>query len=148
MATCLAITCVTGAADALFQCQEGVFHPRLADLFKTLVVIQPAAHPIEILRNDRVISLRQRKPIDWLIANVTRVCSYCQTNLCSRASRLHHGLHISDNDIRTGHWSLATCDAMQRRHRHRLRFAVYKLIDLDGSHRGANGYFSNSCTGT
>ena len=84
MGACLATTGVTSAADALFQCLEGMFHPRLANLFEALGVICAAAHAIKILRNDGVIGLRQREPIDWLVAIVTRIGAYCQTNLRSR----------------------------------------------------------------
>ena len=45
--------------------------------------------------------LRQRKPIDWLVAIVTRVCSDSQANLCSGASHLGHVLDVSNNHVRT-----------------------------------------------
>ena len=58
------------------------------------VLSSSAAHSIKILRNDRVIGLRQRKPVDWLVAVVTRVCSYRQADLRSGASHLGHVLDV------------------------------------------------------
>src|ERR1700746_2331812 len=54
---CLAVRGVTGVADALFQCLKGMFHPRLSNLLKPIVVIGGAAHPVEVLGNDWMISL-------------------------------------------------------------------------------------------
>src|SRR5882724_2050805 len=90
-------------ANVVFQRKKRVLHPGVADLFKALVVIGSAAHPIKVLRNDRVISIRQLKPIHWLIAVVTRVCSRCQPHLCSSASKLVHALDFADNDIGSWH---------------------------------------------
>ena len=84
MCACLATAGVTSAANALFQCKEGMFHPRLANLFEALGVICAAAHAIKILWNDGMIGIGQREPIDRLVAIVARIGSYCQTNLCSR----------------------------------------------------------------
>ena len=67
---------------------------------EVLGVIGPAAHAIEILRNDRMIGLRQREPIDRLVAVVARICSYSQANLCRVLSLLVHIFNISDNNIR------------------------------------------------
>jgi hypothetical protein len=53
-----------------------MFHPGLADLFEAFGVIGSTAHSIKILRNHWVIGTWQRKPVDWLVAIVTRVCSY------------------------------------------------------------------------
>ena len=50
-----------------------------------------------------MIGIWQRKPIDWLVAIVTRVCSYRQANLCSGASHLGHVLDVSNDHVRTGH---------------------------------------------
>ena len=81
MGACLAATGVTSAANRIFQCLEGMFHPGLADLFEALVVICASAHAIQVLWNERMIGLRQRKPIDRLVSIVARVCAYCQPNL-------------------------------------------------------------------
>ena len=56
-------------------------HPGLADLFEALGVICATAHAIKVLRNKRMIGLRQREPIDRLVAIVTRVRAYSQPNL-------------------------------------------------------------------
>src|SRR5207237_6800210 len=85
------------AANVVFQRKKRVFHPGVADLFEALVVIGATAHPIKVLRNNRVISIRQLKPIHWLVAIVTRVCSRCQAHLCSGASHLFHALDLSND---------------------------------------------------
>src|SRR5213076_1728106 len=115
MRACLAISGVTRAADGVFQCKKRVFHPGVADLFKAFVVIGPTAHSIKILRNDRVISIGQLKPIHWLVAIVTRVRSRGQTHLCASASKLLHALDLSNNDIGAWHESACSSRAPQGR---------------------------------
>ena len=143
-----AVIGVTRAAKAVFQREEGMFHPGVADLFEPLGVIYSTAHSIKILRNDRVIGLRQRKPVDWLVAVVTRVCSHRQANLCSGASHLGHVLDVSNNHVRTGHqvWRLWADCVSHRWHDHRVGFAVNQFVDLDRLHRRAEGDFSNDFT--
>jgi hypothetical protein len=48
-----------------------MFHPGLAKLFETIIVIRAAAHSIKVLRDDGVICVWQLKPIDRLRAIVT-----------------------------------------------------------------------------
>src|SRR6202035_1702869 len=103
MRACLATIGVTCATNALFQCLEGMFHPRVANLFEALGVICSTAHTIKVLRNDWVIGIWQRKPIDALVTIVTRVCPYCQANLRPGASLLLHIFDVSNNDILAGH---------------------------------------------
>src|ERR1700682_372556 len=91
----------TKAASVVFQSQEGMLQPRLSDLFKAIVVARSAAHAIEILRNDRMISTWQLKPIERLVAVITRGCAHPQTDLSSAASKLCHGRQISHDDIRS-----------------------------------------------
>src|SRR5260370_29136915 len=100
MRACLATTGVTGAANGIFQCLKGMFHPRVADLFEAFEVICAAAHSVKILWDERMIGIWQRKPIDWLVTIVTRVCSYCQTNLRPRAPHLGDIFDISNDNIR------------------------------------------------
>ncbi len=51
-----------------------------------------------------MIGLRQRKPIDWLVAIVAGVCPYGQTDLSSNGRiKLCYVFDISNNNIRTGH---------------------------------------------
>ena len=54
----------TETAGVPSKSRKRVFQPGLADLFKALIVIRSAAHSVKILRNDRMIRLRQRKPIE------------------------------------------------------------------------------------
>ena len=141
MCACLATTGITRATNALFQRLEGMFHPGLANLFEALGVICATAHPIKILRNHGVIGAWQREPIDWLVTIVTRVCSYCQTNLRPRAPHLGDIFDISNDNIRPRHKvreSWTHCMS-QRRHHHRLRLTISNLCDLDRLHHGANG---------
>lgn len=143
MRACFAISGVTRPADRVFQCKKRVFHPGVADLFKAVVVKGPNAHSIKILRDDRVIGIRQLKPIHRLVAIVARVCSCRQTHLCSGASKLYHALDFSNNDIGAWHRRVRSGGASQGRHHHRFRFAIDKLIDLNRSHRRTHGDSSN-----
>src|ERR1700682_5592439 len=93
----------TKAASVVFQSEERMLQPRLSDLFKPIVVGRSAAHPIEILRNDRMVGIWQRKPIERLVAVITRGCAHSQTNLRSATSKLRHGRQISHDDIRSRH---------------------------------------------
>jgi len=52
----------------------------LPDLLEAIGVVSTATHPVKILRNDGVIGLRQRKPVQWLIAIVTGSRSYPETD--------------------------------------------------------------------
>src|ERR1700719_3438832 len=103
MGTCLATRRVTSCADALFQCLEGVFHPRLPNLLEAFGVIGTAAHAIEILRNNWVIRLRQREPVDWRVTNIAGIGAYGQTNLCRVVSLVVHVFNVSNNNIRPCH---------------------------------------------
>ena len=51
------------AASVVLQSGERVLQPGLANLLKAIVVARSAAHSIEILRNDRMVGIWQRKPI-------------------------------------------------------------------------------------
>src|SRR5216117_545895 len=123
--------------NVAFQRKKRVFHPGVADLFEALVVIGATAHAIKVLRNDRVISTRQLKPIHWLVAVVTRVCSRCQAYLCSSASHLVHALDFSNNDIGTWHKArrVTSSCAAQRWHTHGFGRAVNQLCNLNWLHR-------------
>ena len=68
-------------AGVIFQSEERMFKPGLANLFKPLGIICPAAHPIKVLRNDWVIGIWQLKPIDGLVAIITRSCRDSETDL-------------------------------------------------------------------
>src|SRR6266567_9322005 len=120
-------------ACVAFQCEERMFHPGVADLFKALVVIGAAAHPIEVLWNHRVIGIWRLEPTHWLVAVVTRSCSYPETDLRSRAAELCHFGQLPDNDIGPLHEcrSFTYGCAFQRRHHHRFGRAVDQLRDLD-----------------
>ena len=47
------------AARVVFQRQECMLQPGVPNLLKALGVVSSTAHPIEILRNDRVIVIWQ-----------------------------------------------------------------------------------------
>ena len=44
------------AASVFLVCPECMLRPGLPNLFKAIVVARPAAHPVEILRHDRMVS--------------------------------------------------------------------------------------------
>src|SRR6478752_9556078 len=120
----LATAGVTGTADAALQRGKSMFHPGLADLFEPLIVSSATAHPIEILRDNGMIGLRQRKPIERLVAVITRSCSHSQSNevIYGVVSVLCHLWQVAHNDIRAGHqsWRLRSNRISQRRHDHRF----------------------------
>ena len=72
---------VARAANTAFQRGERVFSPGLADLFEAIVVICATAHPIKVLRDERVIGVRQCKPVQRLIAVITRSRAHSETNI-------------------------------------------------------------------
>ena len=55
---------VTGAADSAFQRRKCMLKPGLADLFEPLVIGSATAHPIEILRDNRVVGIWQRNQLN------------------------------------------------------------------------------------
>src|SRR4051812_28513657 len=131
----LATAGVTGTADSALQRGKCVLHPGLADLFEPLVISSATAHPIKILRDNRMVGLRQRKPIEGLVAVITGSCSHSEPNkmIYSVVSVLCHLWQVAHNDIRPGHqsWRLRTDTISHGRHGHRFQFAVNELVDLD-----------------
>src|SRR6478752_2687545 len=137
----LATAGVTGTADAALQRGKSMFHPGLADLFEPLIVSSATAHSIEILRDNGMVGLRERKPIERLVAVITRSCSHPQPHemIYGVVSVLCHLWQVAYNDIGPGHqsWRLRTDNMLQGRHGHRFGFAVNELVDLDRLHRRA-----------
>jgi hypothetical protein len=132
---------VAGTADTALQRRKCVLKPGLADLFEPLIIGSATAHPIEILRYNRVVGIRQLKPIERLVAVITRSCSHPQAHkmIYSVVSELCHAWQVAHNDIGAGHqsWRLRTHTMLQGRHGHRFGFAVNELVDLDRLHRRA-----------
>src|ERR1051325_30641 len=101
MSAGLATTGIASVANRIFQRQKRMLHPRLADLFEALVIGRATAHAIQILWNDRVIGVGQRKPIDWLGAIVARICPYREADLSPDGGiKLVNVLDISNYDVR------------------------------------------------
>jgi hypothetical protein len=125
-----------------------MFEPGLADLFEAVVVIGPAAHPVEILWDNRMIGLRQRKPVQWLVAVVTRGRSNSQPHEISITSVLRHFRQVTNDHIGPGHqrWCFATGCALQGRHDHGSELAVNDCLDLDRLHGRSDRNFSNRST--
>ena len=69
-------------------------------MLKAIVVARSAAHSIQILRNDRMVSIWQRKPIQLDVSVVAGGCPHAQADKGSTTSILFHGGEISDDDIR------------------------------------------------
>ena len=70
-------------------------------MLKAVVVIRAAAHPVKILRNNRVIGIRQCKPIQWLVAVVTGGRSNSQPDEASITSVLRHFRQDTNDHIRS-----------------------------------------------
>src|ERR1041384_7480427 len=121
--------------------------PGLTDLLEPIVIGRTAAHPIEILRNDRVIGLGQAKPIERLIAVIARGRTYCKADLRSVTSELFHGRQISHNDIRSwrnlrSHWSAA----VPGRQDGGLECTVEDGFDFDRIHGNRDRNFADNQT--
>src|SRR6266496_5773144 len=121
-----------------------MFHRRLANLFKPLVIGGAAALAIKILRNDWVIIVWQSKPIERLVAVVTGVCSHREADLCPSASELLQTRQLPNDDVGSRHqrrrfWATR---ASQRRHDNRFGFAISEPRDLGRLHGCSDRDFS------
>ena len=122
------------ATDVLRQCCECMFKPGLANLFEPFGVIGATAHPIQILRNDGVIRLRQREPIQVYGSSVAGSCCDGNTHLRAGTAKLLHRGQVPYDDVGTRGRSGQRHMHMQRRHDHRLGFTIDELRDLDWLH--------------
>ena len=118
-------------------------------MFEPLGVIGPAAHPIKVLRNDRVIGIWQLKPIDGLLAIVTGSRCYTEADLGPSAPELLYVWQISYDDIgpRCPGWHFGVCCPAQGWHHDGFGFSTNKLRDLDRLHHRADGNFSRDYAG-
>src|SRR3954454_11436038 len=130
---------VTATTDTALQRSKCVLHPGLPDLFEPLVIGSATAHPIEILRDNGMVGLRQRKPIERLVPVITRSCAHPEPNkmIYDVVSVLCHLWQVAHNDVGTGHQSrrLRTDTVSQRGHDHRFHSTVNSLVDLGRLHR-------------
>src|SRR5438876_9903766 len=136
-----ATTSITAkAASVVFQSEEGMFQPGLANLFEPLGVICSAAHSIQVLRNDWVVVARQSEPINGLVAIITRCRCYSETHLSSGTAELLNVWQISYNDIGPGCscWHFAPCRPAKWWHHDGFGFSTNKLCDLDRLHSRAH----------
>ena len=76
--------------------------PGLTDLFKALVIVRSAAHSIKILRNYRMVGLRQSKPIQINRPVIARGRSHPESHLGSIRSKLLHRGKVSHYDVGSG----------------------------------------------
>src|SRR5215510_13093240 len=110
-----------------------MFEPGLPDLFKAVAVISAAAHSIKVLRNNGMIDVRQRKPVQRLVAVVARGGSNSQPDEASITPILRHFRQVTNDHIRSSRqrgcfWARS---ASQRWHSERLDFAVDDCTNLD-----------------
>src|SRR5664279_3557045 len=87
------------AATVILRCSERMLHPGLANLLKAIVVARSAAHPIEILRHDRMVWIRQLVEMHGHVSVVARGRSDPQAHLACTAAKLRQTGHISHDDI-------------------------------------------------
>src|SRR5947208_14517086 len=88
------------ATDVLCQCCERMFHGGLANLFEPLGVVSSPAHPIQVLRDHRVIVVRQCKPIQVHLSVITRVCSDREADLRSNGIvKLRQPRKVSNDNL-------------------------------------------------
>jgi hypothetical protein len=79
------------AASVLLQSGERVLQPGLANLLKAIVVRRSTAHAVEVLRNDRMVGIRQLKPIQFHISVIAGSRCHAQADLGATAAGLDHG---------------------------------------------------------
>ena len=98
---------------------ECMLHPGLTNLFKAFVVGRSTAHPIQILRNDRVVGIWQLKEMHGLISTVARGRSDSQADLTRATSKLGQTGHIAYHDIGPVHksWSIGRAATSGRQYR-------------------------------
>src|SRR5262245_7830794 len=96
-----------------------MFEPGLPDLFKAVAVISAAAHSIKVLRNNGMIDVRQRKPVQRLVAVVARGGSNSQPDEASITPVLRHFRQVTNDHIRPSHARGCLCTSCAR-----LRFAT------------------------
>ena len=90
-------------------CAERMLHPGLADLFEAIIIVSPTAHPIEVLRDNRMIGVWYGEEVHWLIAVVARSRADAEAHLSSAAGVcLHHGSQIANYNVRPRHGYVAT----------------------------------------
>src|SRR5947207_2269227 len=88
------------AARVIFEGRKSVHDPGIANLLEAVRIIEPAAHPIEILSDDGMIVVWEGKPIHGLSAIVAGGSPDRQAHLRSAATRLIHRWQITYDEIR------------------------------------------------
>ena len=78
-----------------------MFQPGLANLLEPVVIAGSAAHSIQVLWDDRMIVIRQCKPIASLLSRCYRNRSHRQADKVSITSKLLHTGQIANDDIRS-----------------------------------------------
>src|SRR5204863_5912349 len=96
------------AAVVILTCPKRMLHPPLADLLQAVVISRSAAHPIEILANNRMRYARELHKIHGLVSVVARGRRNAQTDLASTTSDLDHAGHVSHDDIGPRHRTVWT----------------------------------------
>jgi hypothetical protein len=84
---------------------ERMLHPGLTNLLKAIVVARSAAHPVEIVHNNRMIGRGQGKEIHDHVSGIARSGAHAQAHLSPVASKLLQASYfpdISRDDI--GSW--------------------------------------------
>ncbi len=130
-----------------------VLHPGRTDLFEAIVIVRPAAHSIEILRNDGMVCVRQLIKVHRLISVVARSRGDPQADLGSGTSSLDHAGQISHHDIGSMHKSRSVrAAAAARGHYRGFGCAVNDCADLDRINdrgdRNFPGHRSRVCRAT
>ena len=89
------------AAVIELVCPESMLHPGLANLLEVVVVARSAAHPIEIVRNDRMVRIWELKKIHRHVSSIARGRAHAQANLVSGISIFCQVSDVSRDDIRS-----------------------------------------------
>src|SRR4029078_6032473 len=121
-----------------------MFTPRLAELFEPVVISDAATHSIKILRNKRMVAVRQSKPIHVNCSLVTGISSQRDSDLAidSTTVQLRQTQQLAHDDIRAG--NCPNIGLMQRWKLRGFYVAIcVEMRNLDWLHHRADGNFPN-----
>src|SRR6476620_9162614 len=122
--------------------------PRLTDLLESFVVTRAATHPVNILRNKRMVVVRQGKPINVDRPFITCIGSQRDPHAAvdSTTVQLRQADQLANNHVgaRDSPWQrLVKCWKFRRFH----IAVLVELYDLDWLHGGADGDFASNRAG-
>ena len=119
--------------------------PGLSDLLEPLSIVTPATHSINVLRNKRMVAVRQGKPIHVDRSLVAGISSQSEAHATSdrTALGLLQANQLSYDDVRAGDSAYAGLVQCWQCCGFHITLLV-ELNDLDGLHRYTDGDFAGN----